>query len=352
MGALRLLLALVVVGSHTPVGVPGMLDAFTAVRIFFLISGFYMFLILDGTYADARSFWLNRFLKLWPMYAVVCFFTFWVWILWEPKLVYGFLSFGPWVKSWIVAVQPLLVGHDWLLFTNTPDGHHVALTANYNLDIRQLKTYALVPQAWTLALEIYFYLLAPWLVRLSTRSILGVVAGVYALRWFVMFGLGFDFEPWPSHVFPFELATFLLGGLAYRAYRTGLFARLARDNVFNGLCAVAVAGVLFGGNHLGASHAELLRSVYLGVMFVGVPWLFHLTRAAKWDRALGDLSYPLYVSHMIPILIIDGWMLWPADKTMQTLAAFAAAIALAVALEFTVARPLERLRRIVRAKGA
>src|SRR6266850_656084 len=53
MGLLRLRLALTVVINHSPAGGAMFLpDNATTVQLFFLISGFYIFLVLDGGYRD------------------------------------------------------------------------------------------------------------------------------------------------------------------------------------------------------------------------------------------------------------------------------------------------------------
>lgn len=76
MGLLRLLLAFaVVIGHSAPIpGLP-LLGAGLAVKVFFVVSGFYMALILSEKYeAKPRGRWLfysNRFLRIFPLYWVV-----------------------------------------------------------------------------------------------------------------------------------------------------------------------------------------------------------------------------------------------------------------------------------------
>ena len=78
MGILRILLAISVVLSHSSsifrvsfVGGP------LAVQAFFIISGFYMSLILNEKYIGVNNsyklFISNRFLRLYPMYWVILF---------------------------------------------------------------------------------------------------------------------------------------------------------------------------------------------------------------------------------------------------------------------------------------
>jgi len=76
MGTLRLLLAFaVVIGHSAPIpGLP-LLGAGLAVKVFFVVSGLYMALILSEKYeAQPHGRWLfysNRFLRIFPLYWVV-----------------------------------------------------------------------------------------------------------------------------------------------------------------------------------------------------------------------------------------------------------------------------------------
>ena len=69
MGAVRFLLAFAVFNSHFPVVDWAIVGGHEAVLAFFAISGFYMALILDTSYGSARTFYMSRFLSLYPMYA-------------------------------------------------------------------------------------------------------------------------------------------------------------------------------------------------------------------------------------------------------------------------------------------
>jgi len=80
MGLIRFMLAISVVIAHTSdlFGF-GFVGGEMAVKIFFMISGFYMALILNEKYIGANSsYWLflkNRLLRLYPLYFLVLFLT-------------------------------------------------------------------------------------------------------------------------------------------------------------------------------------------------------------------------------------------------------------------------------------
>ena len=68
MGVFRLILALAVVLGHTAYEGPRLMSPGDAVHVFFVISGFYMCMVLRRKYGcSARGvgvFYLNRFLRL------------------------------------------------------------------------------------------------------------------------------------------------------------------------------------------------------------------------------------------------------------------------------------------------
>jgi len=87
MGSLRLFLALCVAFGHfgMPLGFP---TSDIAVQSFFVISGFYMALVLNEKYGPG-SYWLfisNRLLRLWPTYLVILIPSFVIASNWSPVL--------------------------------------------------------------------------------------------------------------------------------------------------------------------------------------------------------------------------------------------------------------------------
>ena len=77
MGLLRFFLATTVVVAHSS-SIFGFtfIGGVASVQIFFMISGFYMGLVLNEKYSknNLRAFYMNRFLKIFPMYLIVLLF--------------------------------------------------------------------------------------------------------------------------------------------------------------------------------------------------------------------------------------------------------------------------------------
>ena len=104
MGFLRFILAITVILAHN-----GALFGFTfvgglaAVQIFFMISGFYMTMVLNMKYIGSGSykiFIVNRILRLYPAYLITMLLTIIVSIL-------SYIIFGEWMRLdiWITNIS-------------------------------------------------------------------------------------------------------------------------------------------------------------------------------------------------------------------------------------------------------
>jgi len=71
MGIIRVALALAVVLSHLPPATFHFVSGGVAVQAFFIISGFYMALVLSSKYSSTSLFYSNRLLRLMPSYFVM-----------------------------------------------------------------------------------------------------------------------------------------------------------------------------------------------------------------------------------------------------------------------------------------
>ena len=118
MGLLRLLLALAVVADHAgpPLGWTAlrMTGGPLAVQMFYVVSGFYMALVLNEKYLGAGAWWAfakSRLIRLYPMYWFVALLTL---------LVGGALQLGGWTFA------PLA---QWLRPSATPDMSSAAILA-------------------------------------------------------------------------------------------------------------------------------------------------------------------------------------------------------------------------------
>lgn len=367
MGIIRLLLALCVVVGHAnrPEWYPIVRPEY-AVEMFFIISGFYMALVLNEKYlplpsaANAyRLFIQSRALRLFPVYLAVLLVTVVVQSLWARAAgspdTQAFGSIAPAVLFWkhaalnpasagvLAGTNLLMLGQDAMMYLQvnthtgalgfTPDWGRVPLAA---------WRFLLLPQGWSLGIEALFYLVAPLVVRRSVPVIAGAVVLSLAVRTALRhFGLVND--PWNSRFFPSELHLFFLGALGYRAYRW-LRAKQA-FRLWQGVAALAAALVMiaFCWHTRLWHHPDLPELLFAAA----VPLIFALSKTNKLDRWVGELSYPLYVVHILVIQAVrHAGYKGMHDTVLCSLAA-------AVLLMFAVDQPVERLRQgwIARRKG-
>lgn len=317
MGKLRLLLAISVIIAHTtPIFGISLIGGIRAVHIFYIISGFYMSLILEGKYIGLNSYKLfitNRFLRIFPIYWAILFLTVTFYYFAFVKnagagseLLSGYIRyFGglnePW-KLFIILVNIFLFGQNLIMFMgfgNGPGG--LKFSKNLVNSTPSLSSFMLVPQAWTLAIEMCFYLIAPFFLRRSFKFVMTAIVIAFSLR-FLIFYLGNNREPWNSRVFPLELGFFLLGNLTYRMYEWMRANNLRTIYYPIALLCSFLTIILF-------YHLPFKSPLLYGVLFFSLPVIFLGSKDNRLDRSLGNLSYPVYISHFLLMLVASYFKL-------------------------------------------
>jgi peptidoglycan/LPS O-acetylase OafA/YrhL len=352
MGTLRLFLALSVVVWHLPGAQTRLVNGGMAVFLFYIVSGFYMALVLNERYDRARDFYIARALRIYPPYYAACALVL-LWYWYWPTLTPFTSAMGqkPLAHAALLALNFLLFGQDLfqgiinlLSVTQRPDWQApaLAIAAHFPKDFFTDPPFMLIGQAWTLATELLFYLVAPFIVRSPLRIAL-CFAGSVAIRTALIAGLGLPSFVWGYQFFPATLCIFLLGSAAYHLYRRireWRFAPLVAHGAtiaggVAGLAAMVKQGEIFVIGLRGYD-APLLWAFY----FAFAAWLAFLF--ARWksnriDRALGELSYPLYLVHGITNGIFVNILHVPS-------LAIPGGLAVAAVLYLTVDRPIDRWR--------
>ena len=191
MGIFRVLLALLVVCAHLAVvddkGVINWLTggAIMAVNVFFLLSGFYMTLVLDRKYKNkTKSFLLSRALRLYPLYWIALVLT---WVMqFNSSLIMpaGFVTLFPALHNLLnqnvvldtvaIAQNFTFLGLDFnYLFCITPhNGGIYLIHSDGQCSSFSIGNIVLVPQAWSLGTELLFYLTIPFIYVEETKLFL------------------------------------------------------------------------------------------------------------------------------------------------------------------------------------
>lgn len=324
MGILRIYLALCVIAAHTPSVFPwAMHSGREAVQIFFIISGFYMQLIANK-YGSILEFYASRFIRIFIPYWTILFA-----ILLSSAgaaIVLGqFIELSPYKDAFenngvagvvISSITNLILfGQDMVMFLSNDVNQSLSFTTNFQDSKTPLYYYLLIPQAWSVGVELTFYLLVPMFSKLRTKTVLVLILASLAARIYCYEVIGLTNDPWTYRFFPFELFCFLLGMIACRVYQQ---IPKNRDKVRSknkvpiayffqilGLLTAfffATAGTKLIGQKIGYEYAILAS--YL-IWATTVPFLFHLTQRNGIDRYIGELSYPVYLTHYFIVVLYE-----------------------------------------------
>jgi peptidoglycan/LPS O-acetylase OafA/YrhL len=363
LGVLRTILALLVVGSH--------LHAFGgaafAVKSFFVISGFYMALVIDTRYwaLPVSNFYASRLLRLLPLYWVIGLLTLIAEIVLVPRgqyfdklaspLAYGAgVDFGSLplpIMLYIGLSLATMLGLDtglWVGFDRVTGA--LSFAPDFAPGVTSVVALNPVPQGWTVGLELLFYALAPFIVRRSIWPIVSLCLFSLAFRLALM-ALGFSGEPWNRALFPSELIYFLLGVLGYRLYV--VMPRLKLPSLAQTTFALAVlvlAVVYWPVEHFirGNPVWYVWNTVPYLLMAAGIPFLFKLTKDNALDANIGELSYPIYMCHVLVLGLItwspldhapfigSGWPRYLFSIALVIIAAFC--------LDRMIVLPIDKLR--------
>jgi peptidoglycan/LPS O-acetylase OafA/YrhL len=256
-----------------------------AVIFFYIISGFLISYALHEEYPATRSgtlaFFRSRFLRIFPLW-------------WTLLIICLLINIPPWPIIHPLATLSFaaaLFGTDWIVvFWTYPRGY---------LEV--------FPEAlavgWTLGAELTFYLVAPWVLRspktaiflflLSAMIRLGVAATL-PIETHTVYIL------WSHFFFPATLMFFLLGHFA------NVIGRSLVPGVAISIAALALAAMF---SWLDSPPITVDRlPAYLSCLCfaAALPSLFATTKDGRLFNFLGDLTYPLYLTHSMTIAALFG----------------------------------------------
>jgi peptidoglycan/LPS O-acetylase OafA/YrhL len=356
VGYLRILLALSVAVGHLPGGIYGSPDStiifvgvIVAVKLFFVISGFYMAMIFRKHYSTARTFLLSRALRLFPAYWLTMAFSVAAALWFNRPNVGPLLNLDFWY--FVRAPMPLLlVTLSNLSFLGIDFGYFIcvepAATPHFALNWKipcpdgqmLLLSGAVVPPAWTLSLEWYFYLLVPLFCAMTTRRVALIAGGSFLLT--LCIAVFANFDAWYRGFFPAELYLFLLGFLAYRLNH--LIPRAVGRT-----CAALVVVTMFAYQHIPIFDWRNPAGANLLLYFaftLALPSLFEIGSHIPGERLAGDLSYPMYICHAPVETVILALLLHERVSLLTWIAANVLIVLVASALLLLATARVEKFR--------
>jgi peptidoglycan/LPS O-acetylase OafA/YrhL len=253
-----------------------------AVVYFYIISGFLMSYTIAHNHGSGREgtleYYKSRFIRIFSMY-------------W-PMFIVGCLVQPPASRS-IAAILtgPFLIGADWYVSFRsypTPDFSNLPIG---------------LEQAWSLGAEMTFYAFAPLVTRFMSLSLL-IFAASAACRAYFVKAYGFHVI-WSYTFFP-STAMFFIAGHLVRLFGERMKApRTVGLSMLAGSFLISILGVP------SERWDNLAFCASISLFTLAIPTIFAMTKNSRWSAALGDLSYPMYLTHGLTL-----WAIFTAFPVM------------------------------------
>jgi peptidoglycan/LPS O-acetylase OafA/YrhL len=314
MGILRTIFALAVIVYHSyKLFGLRMCGGQVAVESFYMISGFYMALILNEKYVGVGSykkFILSRFYRIFPVYWIVLGaallvslvgYVFFNHPYYLARYVNNFDCLSGITIFYFILENIIVIGQDVLYFLRLDQYCQPHLTYMVHSYAHTGYQYLLVPQAWTISIECLFYVIAPFLVTKKVKWQLGMVVIGLAIKYFFDQFYNLSFDPWTYRFFPFELAFFMAGSLAYVFYKYIQYKVIPRIFGYSMLLGCIIGVLIFEEIPL---DENLKNNLFYGLVLIAIPFIFLAFKDNKADRYIGELSFSLYISHHLIISIL------------------------------------------------
>jgi peptidoglycan/LPS O-acetylase OafA/YrhL len=248
-----------------------------AVLLFYVISGFLISYALHHKYEalGTLAFYRARFLRIYPLW-------------WAVFIVTALLS-----DSLPLNTLPsvTILGLDWsIAFWQYPDRYWGNVPANAAI-------------IWTLAAELTFYLIAPWLLR-RPRVAIAVLVASFLIRT-IIHAYWHKGDPGFANLtyffFPAVAMFFMLGHLAE------VLSRRFPIRVDGSVGLLLLSILLFWRVYPNISLDSAVEYIAVTCFALSLPGIFAATKDIRWMNCCGDLTFPLYITHSLTI----GFLFWP-----------------------------------------
>jgi peptidoglycan/LPS O-acetylase OafA/YrhL len=314
MGILRTILALAVVVFHSyKIFGLRMCGGQIAVELFYMISGFYMALILNEKYVGLKNykkFIYSRFLRIFPVYWFVLVLVFFVCLisyfgfnnpLYLSRYINNYNGLSLQTISYFIFENIAVIGQDVLYFMRIDENYQPHLTYNVLSYKHTGYQYLLVPQAWTISLEFMFYLIAPFLVTKKIKWQIGLVLLGISVK--VIFSKIYylSFDPWTYRFFPFEFAYFMSGSISYFLFKKIEFASIRK--IYGLILLICLCLCVFLFDEIPVNDS-MKKTSLLFFCFTSMPFIFLSFKDSKIDRSIGDYSFSLYIGHHLIVCVL------------------------------------------------
>ncbi len=307
MGLYRFWLAITVVMFH--MGGISWVSGRMAVFSFYCVSGYLIFRVLDKVYLRGWMhiifFYTNRLLRLAPLYFVISILTYY--LLWTRGGTGYVIDNGDPPYNFIAEANRVLSIDFAYLFVSE-------ITFGWKMLVQPVPTLSfhpiLIPQGWSIGVELCFYIFAPLMVFLCRRSLIYLAPFVFASAVIFFSGVvaaSSDIGFMDNYVYKNFLASgfmFLLGGAMYFISKKIAWRFSAKWLII--FLATYIGYVWYGSDAVLLGYREPAVPVFWLNLLLTIPAtllvVFSEIKSNFWrriDTAIGNLSYGIYLNHLL-----------------------------------------------------
>ena len=366
MGIIRFLLAFIVIISHSPVGIIPKLPSGLAVQSFYVISGFLIQLAIVKYYnaTDKKwffNFYKSRILRIMPLYWL---FTLLMLLVFGSPFFLTLLTRHDTTGIIVyIVTNSFLIGQDLLrLLLYTPATQTFSFLPASNANLLDLVTedqylgsfFSVNHQTWSISIELLFYAMAPLILLRTTKWVVILLCLSIMFRAVLIYN-GYVHNFYFHGIIFSELALFLSGALGARFYKMHFSQHNDRSikNKFQDIFLykkyvvfiflLLASCLIFKIRFMQPTSTGVPIAYWIMLLsnIVLFPFVFHILNKNKLDRFIGELSYPLYISHVFVIKILEK-NAFP-DKYFGLYAVIISTV-LSVIILYSIEKPIDKMR--------
>lgn len=256
----------------------------TTIALFFMITGFLFALKSTSTNINWKEFYISRFSRLFPLYAIIIFVLFFFVFL----VSHGILN----ESGWMIFLEFM----QWLSFVcfGRPDINALPMTWTLIAGVN-----------WSLKYEVIFYVFAVpilhYMSRFFSLRIMLYLASALLLSCFLLrfFHVGGVDVIYATH--------FLCGIVTAYSYKEPRLLKLFQTTLYKTIAGISVLILFFLDKPFGIASTLITILLFSAVVGGLSIWGLLNTRPALW---LGDISYGIYLIH--------GLVLWSTLTLFKT----------------------------------
>jgi len=249
------------------------------------------------------------------------------------------------LATWLFALftNVFIIGQEWAFLLIYRSGE--LFFSLHALDQPPIASqFTIILPAWTLSIELAFYAIAPFILR---RHFLVIAALAFASNWlrFEAYHRGYYSAATDCRFFPFELSLFLFGSMSYFWYDF-----LKRSNLLRPAVSACLTGLLVAMVVLHPRWVDIKPYQFYVLVALVLPALFDFTSRHKWDRWIGELSYPLYLVHWTILMLGLAISTLPRMEGLGQSRAYpylliAISVVASIAINYLVVNPIDAWRQ-------